>query len=73
MFNFLILLQIPLKIINLFKDLIYSDGVNLYEKLHYLYDYKHETVINLKIEFLNKKIYMNCYNLKFDIKYDKYD
>lgn len=61
-------LQIPLKIINLCYEILYNDGANLNEKLLFIYDSKHETVKELKIEFLNHKVYLNCFNIYAFVK-----
>lgn len=44
---------------------MFSSGKNLSQKLGYIYDDKHWNTKNLKIEIIDKKIYLNCHNSKY--------
>ena len=59
-----ILLQIPLRIIILTKKLLYCKGRNLKERLLIIYDLSYDSSKNLKIEIMNKNIYLNCFTLR---------
>lgn len=59
----LVIFQIPLKLIYLLRDILYCGGSSLNDRLSYIYDDRYDRLKNLKIEFIDKNVFLNCYTL----------
>lgn len=56
--------QIPLKLINLIKNVLKNNGENFNEKLFFHYVSLHEKHKDLKIEIFFGETHLNCFTLK---------
>jgi hypothetical protein len=65
---FILSFQIPLKLILLLKKILSNNGSDFNEKMSFTYDSLFEDYKNLKIEFINGTIYLNCFLVRDLVK-----